>query len=395
MEKFFRHYEVNILIPLGIIVASVLIGLVLRWILRNWLGKLADKTVAEYDDVLVTVLARVTLYITTIAGVYLALDQAPYGPGIMQYVQPVLLAILVFVLARGAVLLLTGIIQIRADTSGSTIAVASLTRKIIQIVVYIIGGITILNFFGIAITPIITALGVGGLAVALALQDTLSNTFAGVYITLANQIRVGDYIKIENNLEGFVTDIGWRNTAIKPFDENLVIIPNNKLAQAVVTNFHLPKQLVRMKADVGVDYRSDPEHVERVLYDIINTSGHDDTLEAEREDQAPDKIRGLLRDPEPVVRFSMFNNSSLDFFVSFSVSDFQFQYSARHEIMKKIYYRFREEGINIPFPIRTLHLGDASVVKSIEAMGSRGREEPKTLEEPKKPEGKEPSGEQE
>lgn len=373
MLDFFQHYDNTILIPLGIITASVLIGIVLRWIIQNWFGKLAARTAAEYDDVLVRVLARLSLYLTTIAGVYIALDQAPYVAVIMPYIQPILLTILVLALARGAVQLLTGVIQVRADTSGSTIAVASLTRKIIQIVVYIIGGITILNFFGIAITPIITALGVGGLAVALALQDTLSNIFAGVYITLANQIRVGDYIKMENLLEGFVTDIGWRNTAVKPFDENLVIIPNNKLSQAIVTNYHLPKQLVRMRVEVRVDYSSDPEHIERVLYSIIQSNGHDNELEAGREDQPTGKIRGLLHEPAPIVRLATFNTSSLDFSLSFAVSDFQYQYAVRHEVMKKIYYRFREEGIIIPFPIQTVHLGDEKVVKSLEEMSNRGK----------------------
>jgi small-conductance mechanosensitive channel len=372
MSDFFQHYDDTILIPLITIVASVFIGIILRWIIGNWLGKLAAKTAAAYDDILVSVTARLTLYLTTIAGIYVALDQAPYARVVMPYVQPVLLTMLVLVLARGAVQILTGVIQVRADTSGSTIAVASLTRKIIQIVVYIIGGITILNFFGIAITPIITALGVGGLAVALALQDTLSNIFAGVYITLANQIRVGDYIKMENLLEGFVTDIGWRNTAVKPFDENLVIIPNNKLSQAIVTNYHLPKQMVRMKVDVRVDYSSDPEHVEQVLYSIVRHCGHENEVEAEREAQPAGKIRGLLYEPAPVVRFTAFNTSALDFSLSFAVSDFQYQYIVRHEIMKKIYYRFREEGITIPFPIQTVRLGDETV-KSIEAMSNRSK----------------------
>lgn len=369
MEQFFQNYKENILLPLGIVVVAVLMGFLLRWVLKNWLGKLAERTETEYDDIFVGVLGRISVYLTVLAGIYIALNQAPYAPSIMQYVQPIVLAMSVFVLVRGAVLLVTGFIRVRADASGSTIAVASLTRKIVQIILYGIGGITILNFFGIAITPILTALGVGGLAVALALQDTLSNIFAGMYITLANQIRVGDYIKMEGIVEGFVMDIGWRNTAVKPFDENLVIIPNNKLSQAIVTNFHLPKKVVRVRADVGADYRSDPEHVERVLYSIIETCGHNNIEEAEREEQPAGKIRGLLLDAPPVVRFTMFNASSLDFFVSFTVSDFDYQYSARHEVMKKIYYRFREEGINIPFPIRTLYFGDEAVTKAIESAG--------------------------
>lgn len=371
MGEFFQNYTENLLIPAGIIVVAIIVGMVVRWVLQNWLGKLAKRTETEYDDILVSVLGRISVYVAMLAGIYVALDQAPYAARVMEYTQPIVLALFVLVLVRGAVALLTGFIRVRADASGSTIALASLTRKIVQIIAYGLGGITILNFFGIAITPILTALGVGGLAVALALQDTLSNIFAGMYITLANQIRVGDYIKMEGAIEGFVMDIGWRNTAVKPFDENLVLIPNNKLSQAIVTNFHLPRKSVRMRADVGVDYRSDPEHVERVLYSIIDECGHNSVEEAEREEQPEGKIRGLLREAPPVVRFATFNNSSLDFFVSFAVSDFDYQYSARHEVMKKIYYRFRKEGINIPFPIRTLHFGDESVVKAIAAAGKR------------------------
>lgn len=371
MEEFFQGYKENVLVPAGIVAVAIVAGFVLRWILQNWLGKLAKRTETEYDDILLGVLGRISVYLTVLGGIYIALNQAPYAPHIMQYVQPIVLALCVFVLVRGAVALLTGFIQLRADASGSTIALASLTRKIVQIVIYGIGGITILNFFGIAITPMLTALGVGGLAVALALQDTLSNIFAGMYITLANQIRVGDYIHMEGTIEGFVVDIGWRNTAVKPFDENLVLIPNSKLSQAVVTNYHLPKKLVRVKVAVGVDYRSDPDHVERVLYSIIDECGHATEEAAQSEEQPEGKIRGLLHESPPVVRFSAFNNSSLDFFVSFAVSDFEYQYSARHEVMKKVYYRFRKEGINIPFPIRTLHFEDDSFAKAIAAVGKR------------------------
>lgn len=372
MPSFFEQYDVNILLPLGIVAASVVGGILLRWIARNWLGKLAEKTPGEYDDLLVALIGRISVPLAVIAGLFLAFDLAPYSAIVLPYARPILLAAVVVVLVRSSILLLTGLIKARADMSGGTLAVTSLTRKIIQIVVYIIGGVTILSFFGISITPIITALGVGGLAVALALQDTLSNMFAGVYITLANQIRVGHYIKLENNLEGFVVDIGWRNTAIKPFDENLVIIPNNKLSQSIVTNYFLPLPAVRAKVEVGVDYRSDPEQVENILMSIITESGHEDSDTAGLEEQPEGLIRGLLRVPEPIVRFTMFGESAMNFSVSFSVSDFQHQSAVRHAVMKKVFYRFREEGINIPFPSRTLHFGDEQVVQAIEVVRKKG-----------------------
>ena len=114
-----------------------------------------------------------------------------------------------------------------------------------------------LNGLGLSITPMLTALGVGGLAVALALQDTLANLFAGVYITIAGQIRVGDYLRLDSGQEGYVADIGWRSTRIRMLPNNLVLVPNAKLSQAIVTNYYLPDRELAVLVEVGVDYGSD------------------------------------------------------------------------------------------------------------------------------------------
>ena len=94
-----------------------------------------------------------------------------------------------------------------------------------------------LNAVGVSITPIITALGVGGLAMALALQDTLSNLFAGIHILAEHTIRIGDFIRLETGQEGYVEDISWRTTRIRMLPNNMVIVPNSKLAQSVVVNY--------------------------------------------------------------------------------------------------------------------------------------------------------------
>ncbi len=118
----------------------------------------------------------------------------------------------------------------------------SLLRNLTATLVYALGLLIVLDYLKISITPLITALGVGGLAVALALQDTLSNLFAGIHILATRKVRSGDYIKLESGEEGYVRDITWRNTAIEVLAGNLVIVPNNKVASAIVTNFDLPAQ---------------------------------------------------------------------------------------------------------------------------------------------------------
>jgi small-conductance mechanosensitive channel len=221
--------------------------------------------------------------------------------------------------------------------------VTTLTQTLIQIAIAILGLLILLNQLGYSITPILTALGVGGLAVALALQDTLGNLFAGFYIAVAGQIRVGDYIRLNTGEEGYVTDITWRTTAIRALANNLIMIPNSKLAQAVVTNFHLPEKRMSLVIQVGVSYASDPDHVERVM--------------VEEARMAAGEVPGLLAEPEPLTRFNPgFGDHSLNFSLIVQVAEFVDQFAVQSALRKRLLRRFREERIEIPFPTRTVHV---------------------------------------
>jgi small-conductance mechanosensitive channel len=225
----------------------------------------------------------------------------------------------------------------------SGLQVTSLTENIARIAVIVLGALILMNELGISITPILTALGVGGLAVALALQDTLSNFFAGFYIMMAGQIRVGDYVKLDSGEEGYVVDISWRSLTIRTLPNNIVVVPNSKVAQANVTNYALPEKRMSLLIKIGVSYESDPDHIERVLIE--------EALAASRD------VPGLLSEPAPFVRFIPgFGDFSLDFTLIVQVSEFVDQYLAQHELRKRILRRIRKEGIEIPFPIRTLHV---------------------------------------
>ena len=129
-------------------------------------------------------------------------------------------------------------------------SVTSLTQKLAQLAVVAVGLVWLLKVvFNLSLTPILTTLGVGGLAVALALQDTLSNLFAGFYVSISGLVRIGDYIKLNTGEEGYITDINWRCTMMRGSTNNLVVIPNNKLGQAIYTNYNLPEPA---HGDVGL-----------------------------------------------------------------------------------------------------------------------------------------------
>jgi small-conductance mechanosensitive channel len=230
------------------------------------------------------------------------------------------------------------------DVYGAAIApalpVSSLTRHIAWGLAATVGVLVILNGLGLSITPMLTALGVGGLAVALALQEPLANFFAGVFITLGGQIRLGDYVKLDSGQEGYVADFSWRSTRLRMLPNNLVVVPNAKLAQAIVINHHLPTRDLAVLVEVGVDYASDLSHVERVVTEVGRA------VMAE--------VPGGVDDFEPFIRYHTFADSSVNFTVILRAREFVDQYLIKHEFIKRLHARFTQEGIVIPFPIRTI-----------------------------------------
>jgi len=223
-----------------------------------------------------------------------------------------------------------------------TLPSTSIFRNITRLVILIIGFLIILQRIGISISPLLTALGVGGLAVALALQDTLSNLFAGIHILVSKQVRPGDFIKLETGEEGYVVDISWRNTTIRMLPNNLVVIPNSKLASSIVTNYYMPEKMLSVLVSVGVSYDSDLEKVEEIVIEVAK--------------EVMQTVPGGIPEYEPFVRYSSFGDFSINFSVIMRAKEYTDQFLIRHEFIKRLHKRFKKEGIEIPFPITTVYL---------------------------------------
>ncbi|HDL60112.1 MAG TPA: mechanosensitive ion channel family protein, partial [candidate division WOR-3 bacterium] len=223
-----------------------------------------------------------------------------------------------------------------------TLPSTSIFRNITRLVILIIGFLIILQTIGISISPLLTALGVGGLAVALALQDTLSNLFAGIHILVSKQVRPGDFIKLETGEEGYVVDISWRNTTIRMLPNNLVVIPNSKLASSIVTNYYMPEKMLSVLVSVGVSYDSDLEKVEKIVIEVAK--------------EVMQTVPGGVPEFEPFVRYSSFGDFSINFSVIMRAKEYTDQFLIRHEFIKRLHKRFKKEGIEIPFPITTVYL---------------------------------------
>lgn len=358
-NRFVLPYLANPYLPsIAIGVASLVLGILLRWLTGKWLVRMASRSVNKYDDILVDALRRSILYIVLLTGINIALRELPRAKAIMPYARPFLTTSFIILLSYILTKVLKMLVRIRAEHDKNRVAAVSLTRRSIEIVVYTVAFVMVLRVFGVDIAPVITALGVGGLAVALALQETLSNFFAGIYITLADQIQVGNFVRLsEGNIEGYVRDIGWRNTTIEMLEMNSVIIPNNKLSQAIVTNFNLPSEVQYLPLNFGVHHNTDPQFLEDILLRMVYERGHATREEAEAVEQPEGKIRGLLHTPEPIIRFREFGEFTLNFRFFIAISHFDLQFEARSNVMKQIYYTFRQHNIVVPMPIRALQIG--------------------------------------
>lgn len=254
-------------------------------------------------------------------------------------------ALLVFGIAAATLILArmaARFVRFYAEKGKGILPPTSIFTNLTRLAVLALGGLIILQSLGVSITPILTALGVGGLAVALALQETLSNLFSGLHILLSRQVRPGDYVKLDSGEEGYVTDISWRNTTIRQLPGNMVIVPNAKLAGAIVTNYYQPDKEMAVLVQVGVGYDSDLPKVERV------------TIEVARE--VLQKTEGGVENFEPFIRYHTFADFSINFTVILRVKEFVNQYLVKHEFVKRLHARYQKEGIEIPFPIRTVHM---------------------------------------
>lgn len=328
----------------AICLLSLLGGALAGWAVeRAVLGRLreaARRTRSELDDLLVSSLRGLLFGGLLLLGVALGLPLCPLSAPLRQTAGRALLALALALATLAAMRVAGGLVALhtRRDLPRATTIFSTLVR----LLVLALGGLVILQTLGIAVSPLLATFGIGGLAVALALQDTLANLFAGVHVLMAKQVKPGDYVRLDSGEEGYVVDVSWRNTTVRMLPNNLVIIPNAKLASAVITNYNLPEPELAVLVQVGVSYASDLEHVERVTVEVAR--------EVMRE------VPGGVPEFEPFIRYHTFGDFSINFTVILRAKTFVDQYLVRHEFVKRLHRRYAQEGIEIPFPIRTVYM---------------------------------------
>ncbi len=325
---------------------AALAALLFKWILNTGVHRLTARTETDLDDRVLHIASGPFQMIVFMVLFYQALIivqiPSPYDRWIDRSYIVVIAMVAATVVSRSAVLLISHWLAVEKQYERSP----KLVGKIISVTIYILAALMLLNHFQINITPLITALGIGGLAVGLALQGTLSNFFAGLHIITDRPFVVGDYIQVQEwNVEGYIEDIGWRTTRIRTLPNTIVVVPNNKIAESVVTNNYMPEQQMSAVVQCGVAYESDLEKVERV------------TIEVAKEIQQSQE--GAVTDFEPFIRYHTFADSNINFSIILRVIRYEDRFPVIHAFMKALKTRYDREKIEIAWPIRKVYQAGA------------------------------------
>ncbi len=339
MEDFNKYMEY--FIPAAIVVCAVILGFIVEKIIFAIIRRKTGKT-SRNAEIAIGSMKGLVILLFIIIGLYIDIEIVTMSPRLHDFLGNVLLVLVIFTVTFVIARVVIGFIRVYSAKTEGVLPSTSIFVNITYIVIYLIGLMVILQTLGISITPILTALGVGGLAVALALQDTLANLFAGLSLIASGKINVGDYIEVEGGYAGFVTDITWRYTSIKVLPNNLVVIPNKKLAESIITNYSLPEDDLSVIVQMGVGYGSNLEKVESVTKEVVAN--------------VMNEVQGGVPEFEPLVRFHTFGDSSIQFSVIMRAREFPDQFLLKSELIKRLHLRYRKEGIEIPFPIRTVYL---------------------------------------
>jgi small-conductance mechanosensitive channel len=321
--------------------AYVGVGLISALALRVVLTKLHRRTEnTRWRAVMTSFLRTVAPWCTAVGFTWGAVLALPLNAGYHYDLDHTLLALIVVVVSIGSAKVAGEAVHAGAVSHAGTSGSATIFVSITRVVVWTIGALVLLDSLGIAITPLLTALGVGGLAVALALQDTLSNLFAGIHILASRKVLPGDFIQLDNGMQGYVVDTNWRSTIIRQLPNNLLVVPNATVASSIVTNFHLPEHELSVTVPVGVSYESDLEHVEQITIDVGR--------------EVMQEVEGAVPGHEPTIRYTDFGGSSINFNVGLRAAEVTTQALITHEFIKRLHRRFLKEDINFQSPAETI-----------------------------------------
>jgi MscS family membrane protein len=306
--------------------------------------RITSKTKTNVDDLIVQKTNKPVSLILVLIGLRLALLPLKINETIEATTQRIILMFIIILIAYIIDVIIGVFINAWAERYSRRthvkldVQVIRMFHRFQKILIYILALLFVLQHWGIQITPLLTSLGVAGIAVAFALQATLANVFGGIGLIMDRTIKIGDIVKLDTGESGVVHDIGIRSTKIKTFDNDIVTIPNGKLVDSRITNISQPDASTRVTMEFGVAYGSDPDKVKKIALDCLKGVKH------------------ILKEPAPDIWFVNMGDFAMQFKFMFRVDDIANKWAVHQEIITKLYKSLNKNKITIPYPTRTIYM---------------------------------------
>ena len=344
-------------VAIAVVLISMVVAALVHFVMFPLVVRLTHQTPTELDDILIRA-ARWPINVgIVVLGLYLSLTITLDLPdGIQGFIDLIAQAVGAFLLvALFGRLVSRGMdwaISEQEKKSRRTVDARLLLmlRRVLVVMIYGLGLLLVINTLGIPISPLIAGLGLGGVAVALAIQPTLSNLFAGTYVMTEGVVSPGDYIEMEGGVAGYVLEVGWRSTRLRTWSNTLVVVPNARFAETIITNYYQPAPPVNVYLTCGVSYDSDLVRVEAVSMDVMNR-----ILEA-----SPHGVQEY----GAYFGFDNFGESNVDFWLFVQARDRLASFELRSELVRELHRRFDEEGIVINYPVRSIQFPNGASSES-------------------------------
>ena len=344
----FEHYIAIIrqnkyIYSLALLISFYILSQLVVVISRKVILKLTKKTKTDIDDLIVKRTNRPISLILLLIGIRLSLLPLGIKPNILDIIEHAISSSVIVIITYIAIAVFGVFIdnwgRKAAEKTKSTVddQLIPIFHRFSRIFISIVGLLFILPVWGIQIGPLLTSLGIAGIAIAFALQTTLGNIFGGMSIVLDKSVKVGDAVKIDNET-GTIVDVGLRSTKLKTLDNEIITIPNGKLADSKILNFLHPDPTLRVSIDFSAEYGSDILKVKKV---VLETLG---------------RIPSILKNPAPSIVLAEMGDFALKFKALFWVASFDRKFEAKFSATEGTYNALRKAGITIPFPTRTVYL---------------------------------------
>ena len=333
---------VQIAVAILVVAGSVVAAKIVNHVIKRYISKIAARTSFTFDDEVIGILSTPIYYFIILLGVYVAVGFVLITPatGPIQSIISAFTIILLAWVAAGFADLIINMFGKRmtklTDTSLDDEALPFIT-KLAKIVIYGIAFSMMLENLGYSIGPILASLGLAGFAIGFAAKDTISNILAGFFILLDRPFKIGERVDIGGTY-GDVVDIGLRTTKVKTLDHQIVIVPNSTIVSGNVTNFSLPDLHQKLKLNFGVSYGSDIKKAKKITVEVAK------------------KTKLVLPSPAPEAFFLEFGESSLNFTLVIWIEDMKKKWKVTDAVYSEAWKRFQKEGIEVPFPVRTVYL---------------------------------------